>query len=826
MNRQFLISLLFLVPGLLASCARPDADGLKVNELEYLEMRGLNVMLAHDFYPEGHQGGVSIIQNGLRVATNGDIRLEPSPGQWSPIPKPGTRVVDPEHQEISVVMTYPDSSRHRRGFNPIIYPDLYFKYTLRVRPEGRSFRILVDLEEPLPAEWVGKVGFNLELFPGILFGKSFRIGDQVGIFPRQANGPVVADGDGEWQIEPLGRGKKLLVAPEEPAQRMTIENLKGELELIDSRGLHNNGWFIVRSLVPAGAAEGAVEWLVSPEVIENFTYGPVVQLSQVGYHPKQEKVAVIETDINDLARPEAQLYRLDEGSPRVVLSAKPQDWGKFLRYQYLLFDFSSVTETGMYRLKYGDYTTEPFQIGAGVYKRHVWQPTLEYYLPVQMCHMRVNDRYKVWHDHCHMDDALMAPVDTNHFDGYLQGPSTLTRFKPMEHVPGLDQGGWHDAGDYDLRVESQAGEVHILSMIWEEFGVDYDETTIDQAGKLVEMHRPDGVPDVLQQIEHGVLTIVGGYRSLGRFYRGLIEPYLRQYVLLGEAAQQTDNIVKDGRSPSQKGYADTYGQPDDRWVFTEDNPRREVGVAVALAAAGRSLAQYRPALAAECLGIAEKVWREKSASAPSPGLVELAVELYQTTARPEYAEYLTSNGEYITSHIARTGWTVGKVLPALGDEAFAAVVRDSVRAHRDRVEELQKINPYGVPYEPNIWGAGWGIQRFGVEQYYFHTGYPDIFPDRYMHNALHFVLGRHPGVNTSSFASGVGSRSLLVAYGTNRDEWSYIPGGVGSGTALIRPDFPEMLEWPYLWQQTEYVMGGGATNFMFLALAADHLLSR
>lgn len=91
---------------------------------------------------------------------------------------------------------------------------------------------------------------------------------------------------------------------------------------------------------------------------------------------------------------------------------------------------------------------------------------------------------------------------------------------------------------------------------------------------------------------------------------------------------------------------------------------------------------------------------------------------------------------------------------------------------------------------------------------------------------MNFVLGVHPGSNTSSFASGVGSRSLTVAYGVNRDEWSYIPGGVGSGTALIRPDFPELLEWPYLWQQTEYVMGGGASDFMFLVLAADRLMDK
>jgi len=54
---------------------------------------------------------------------------------------------------------------------------------------------------------------------------------------------------------------------------------------------------------------------------------------------------------------------------------------------------------------------------------------------------------------------------------------------------------------------------------------------------------------------------------------------------------------------------------------------------------------------------------------------------------------------------------------------------------------------------------------------------------------------------------------------------SYIPGGVVSGTALIRPDFPELLTFPFLWQQVEYVMGGGSSHYMFLVLAAQQLLS-
>jgi len=62
---------------------------------------------------------------------------------------------------------------------------------------------------------------------------------------------------------------------------------------------------------------------------------------------------------------------------------------------------------------------------------------------------------------------------------------------------------------------------------------------------------------------------------------------------------------------------------------------------------------------------------------------------------------------------------------------------------------------------------------------------------------------------------------MTTAYGWNRADWSYIPGGVISGTALIRPDFPELKVWPYLWQQSEYVLGGGETDFMFLVLDAQ-----
>jgi hypothetical protein len=826
-NKLVLLPIFLLSSLVLIQAQTKTTGGMKLNDLNYLGYQGVNVMLAHDFYPESHQGGVGVIQNGLRVATNGDIRLEPTPGQWQPTPKVGKQMVDKQKQEISVRYEYPNGEIDRKGFNPIIYPDLHFSYVTRVVPSGKGFRIIVDLDRALPDEWIGKVGFNFELFPGILFGKSYYMDNQLGIFPRQANGPMYKDDDGEIQIVPMAKGKKLTVAPESERQRMVIEDLKGDsLQLIDGRGKHNNGWFVVRSLVPKGATKNAIEWLVTPHAIEGWKADPVVQVSQVGYHPSQQKIAVIELDKNDNNIQQVSLLRVGEnGGYQTVLKTIPKNWGKFLRYNYLQFDFTDVQKPGMYMVKYGNSQTEPFQISNEVFERNVWQPTLEYFLPVQMCHMRVNERYRVWHNWCHLDDARMAPIDSNHFDGYIQGHSTLTKFKGGDNVPGLDRGGWHDAGDFDLRVESQAETVQGLGLAYEEFGFNYDNTSIDQQTRVVEIQEPDGKPDALQQMEHGLLSIIGGYKSMGRLYRGIIEPTKRQYVHLGDPSSITDNIPFTSKNETNAPAVGLPGAPDDRWVFTEENPNRELQVASCLATSARVMKGFNDTLATQGLQIAEELWNITKERNPM-SRVDAAVELYLTTKDKKYADFLIQHTNDIANSFGRLGWSASKVIDFINDNNYKQALTEAAKKYYANIVEQGKKTPYGVPYEPNIWGAGWTIQNFGFRQYYLHKAFPQIFPIDYMLNAMNFILGCHPGSNTASFASGVGANSLTTAYGFNRADWSYIPGGIGSGTALIRPDFPELLTWPFLWQQTEYVLGGGTTDYLFLILAADHELNK
>ncbi len=805
-----------------------SAQRLIINNDEYFEMPGLNVMVFYDIYPEGHQGAIGIIQNGTRVATNGDIRLEPTPGQWQSIPKVGKREVFPDRNEIRVKCTYPDESKNRKGFNPVLYPDLNFSYNVRVFGEGKSFRIVVDLEKPLPEEWIGKVGFNLELFPALLFGKSWYMDGESGIFPIQANGPMQKDVDGKWQAFPLAKGRKLTVAPEVPEQTIIITSLKSELQLLDGRFYHNNGWFVVRSQIPSGATKNAIEWLIEPNVIDGFKQNPVVHVSQVGYHPKQQKIATLELDKAESEISEISLLRLSEnGGFETVKKSTPKKWGKYLRFNYFQFDFSEIKRPGIYQVQYKNYKTEPFKIDADVYRRHVWQPTLEYFLPVQMCHMRVNEGYRVWHDLCHTDDALMAPVDTNHFDGYSQGASTLTKYKPMEQVPGLNVGGWHDAGDYDLRVESQAGTVWTLAMAYEQFGVNWDQTTVDQQKKVVEIHRPDGKPDVLQQIEHGVLSILAGYDNLGRLYRGIICNDLRQYVLLGDASVMTDDLKYNPNLAADEKTATESGRPDDRWVFTEKNAIHEFKAIEGLAAASRVLSDYNNELATRCLNAAIELYDQQREIKGGiyPAKINATVELLLATGLKKYGKELVAMQGEIIKHINSTGWSVSRVYNTLENRDFENELLKAYKKLQGELSVKQNENPFGVPYNIRIWGDGWGIQRLGLQHYFLYKNLPQLFDKSLLLNALHFVLGNHPGENTSSFVSGVGSRSITQGYGANRADRSFIPGGVASGTGIIRPDFPELKEWPYFWQQAEYVMGGGATNFMFLVLAADNLLN-
>ena len=281
-------------------------------------------------------------------------------------------------------------------------------------------------------------------------------------------------------------------------------------------------------------------------------------------------------------------------------------------------------------------------------------------------------------------------------------------------------------------------------------------------------------------------------------------------MLLGDAAAMTDGVL---------------GSDDDRWVFTENNPRREMNTAVNLAVTARVLRGFNDTLAVHCENIAKEIF---ASGIQTKDNLQAAVELYQTTGDRQYFDYIIANWDDCVKNAASCAWYLAPVEKEMqGQKKYrkqCAAFRDALIKYRGQLDDESSETPYGVPYRPSIWGAGWDIQSFGFRHYFLAKNYPEIFAPDQVFNAMNFILGCHPGLNQQSFASGVGAESATVGYGLNRADWSYIPGGVVSGTALIRPDFPELLVFPYLWQQVEYVLGGGSSHYMFVVLATMDLL--
>ncbi|MCK5211048.1 MAG: glycoside hydrolase family 9 protein, partial [Cyclobacteriaceae bacterium] len=287
--------------------------------------------------------------------------------------------------------------------------------------------------------------------------------------------------------------------------------------------------------------------------------------------------------------------------------------------------------------------------------------------------------------------------------------------------------------------------------------------------------------------------------------------------------------------PKQKTLTHS-GIPDDRWVFTNRDTGLEYQVAAALAAAGRSLQGYDDELARECLETAIKVWNYEQTHDPvskpnayvprNTKLEEIlaTVELLYTTKEDKYASHLVSIWPAIQENMGRAAGGIARVSDLIKDAEFNAMYMKALQSYSARLDSILATNPFGVPWNPRIWGVGWSIQRYALEHYYLVQKYPELFDPELIFRVVNYVLGCHPGSNTS-LVSGVGAHSITSAFGVYRHMWYYIPGGMVSGTALIRPDFPELKEpYPYMWQQSEYVMPG-AGSYIFCVLAADELLS-
>lgn len=817
---------------------------LKVNDLEYFETQGLNVLVFSSEYNgmffDEKTAAIEIIHHGVRTSTGGAIRLQNTPEQWDLVPKLVDRKVDKENNSIEVILRYEEF-------------DFDSKVILRAKNKG--FAISVHLDQPIPEKLKGRAGFNMEFIPSAYFEKSYLIDGKPGIFPlypagatnmepiskkiHQYEGHTTFDDRGRGEFispHPLAIGETIVLAPEDPERHIKIQAEDAQLMLFDGRNLAQNGWFIVRSVLPSDRSGEVLNWYVEPHVIPDWKRSPVIAFSQVGYHPGQDKVAVIELDSHDEPLKEATLYKVTpDGETVTALTSDIEVWGKYLRYNYVKFDFTSVTEPGIYFIEYGDEKTNIFSIDENVYK-HIGDPTLDVFFPVQMDHMTVNEGYRIWHGEPFKDDALQAPTNIQFFDGYRMDSTTDTKYKPLERIPGLAVGGWFDAGDFDIQTGTHCRTILSLVEIWEDFKLDRDQTYIDQETRYVDMHRPDGKPDVLQQIEHGTLNLVAQINNIGHPVRGIIVPNLHQYHHLGDASTETDNLPYNSDLKPYETDGKSSGTMDDRWAFTNRNPWLDYSTSGALAATYRALKDYNKDLADESLALAQKLWGETNNlskdSQGGPGAfwrisseLTAALQLYISTEDEKYRQRFD---ELIWSSLeGPRSFTLSIAISAIPhlDDSYKTKLREHVVKYKESVNALSNANPYGVPMFARGWGGNSFIINWAITNYYAYKVFPDIIDPESVFKGLNYILGCHPYSNLS-FVSAVGTRSKKVAYGSNRADFSFIAGGVVPGLLILKPDFPENREdWPFFWGENEYVIDIGA-EFIHLSEVVKDLVDQ
>lgn len=836
--KQLILCLFFL------TSLTGTAQDLQLNDKEYFERQGVNVLVFSNSFNGGFNdeknSGIEIIHHGVRTVQGGAIRLNNTPEQWDLVPKMTSRKVDKQNQSVEVALRYDDYD---------------FDIRVVVTAKGKAVEIAVYLDKPVPTALVGEAGFNIEFLPSQYWQKTYLMDGRLNRFPRYAASQTVTRPNSEKPRQfkgfktyddrgtdrfvdplPMETGHELVVATDAPERMIRISSEDAELKLYDGRMIAQNGWYVLRSILPANKTGKVFTWVVEPHAIPNWIREPNIGFSQVGYIPEQPKVAVIELDKNDKVRQTASLWRINnDGKTEKAYEGEITTWGPYYKYNYVKFDFSSVKQPGIYYIQYGDTKTNDFIIDKSVYDK-ITDATTDVWIPIHMNHMYVNEAYRVWHGEPFKEGYLQAPP-SDHFDLHAQGQTTDTKYQPYELIPGLNIGGFFDAGDFDIETGSNINVVQNLIRTWELFKPQRDETFVSQQQRYVDLHRPDGTPDILQFIEHGTLNLVAQAEQIGHMASTLSNSVLDNYHHLGDAASITDGLHYDRSLKPYEVSSDgkRSGTPDDMWAFTTRNPRLDLRAATMFAAASRALEGYNDDLAQRALKQSKRLMEEGNQLLKKQKRVDTQAEedfnwlggfdagsmttnlqLYIATGEKKYIEDF--NKQIWKALDTRLPFNIQTALDAVPymDDAYKQKLRPYIEQYNKYIKDFDQQNPYGLPIGLGNWAGVNMVLNFGITINYAHLYYPDIVSKDEIYRVANWLYGCHPYHNYSFVAAVGAARPKAVFYGNNRADFSFIPGNVAPGLLFRHPDhFENFDDWPFLWGQNEGTIAGNTQYVIF-----------
>jgi endoglucanase len=501
----------------------------------------------------------------------------------------------------------------------------------------------------------------------------------------------------------------------------------------------------------------------------------IIKTNQLGYYPKAVKRAVV-------VESKASEFEIKSPEGKSVFTGKLSEakyWDKSGE-NVRIADFSDFTEPGSYILTVKDgKDTGRFEIKDNLY-RDAFKATLKnfYYIRASM---DIEEKYAgKWHrKKGHPDDVCYFHPSALRGDGKISSP-----------------GGWYDAGDCNKYVVNGGISVGTILNLFEL----YPNLVGDNFSNIPESG--NGLSDLLDEVKYELDWVLTMQAPDGGAHMKLTSKNFTAFIM-PEMDTTKRFVVGKATAPS-------------------------LNFAAMMAQASRLYGTYDAKYASKCLSAAEKAWAwaEKNPKVvfKNPADVHTgeygdsdlkeefwwaAAELYLSSKKQDYLDYLLKNEPYVAMDVSES-WrkfigNLGSFSIILADSSCSKVIQDKIKTSMIGLASglLQKLDtiPYHVAIDDFQWGSNSDIVNSAI---IFAYAYKLTGEQKYLDAVVEttdYIFGKN--ATDYSFLTGFGHKTPMhlhnrVAGSDGIDEPApgFLVGGPNNNREDDKKKNPSGVEYP------------------------------
>lgn len=470
---------------------------------------------------------------------------------------------------------------------------------------------------------------------------------------------------------------------------------------------------------------------------ENGSLNENIRVNQLGYFPNRPKVFI-------LANTEAKEFELVEvNTDKVVYSGDLTDRGTWEASgeQVKSGDFSDYTQTGDYFIQIpGSGLSHSFSIENDIYKDAMPASLKSYYLHRVSYELDEEFAGVYKRPAGHPDDAVLYHPST--------GKNAGTKASP---------GGWYDAGDYGKYIVNAGISVGTMLALFEMEPDEYAD------GYLNIPESGNGINDLLDEIRFEMDWVLTMQDDDGGVFHKLTTKKFGGFVMPHEASTER--------------------------YFIGKSTAAALNLAGMGAMSTRIYAEIDEDFSKACLTAAEKAWNwalknpenyyknpEDVSTGAYPDVIMdeeffwAAAELYVTTGKPEYYDYIKKdlgNIQFRLEESWRNFTDNNGYFSLLTDasplsEDDKSIVLGGLVSLADSLGDALENNPYRVPISHFVWGSNSDILNTAV---IFGAAYHYTGLKKYLNLAIEttdYIFGRN--AVGYSFLTGFGAKQTMFPH--------------------------------------------------------------